>query len=64
MNSNTARRPPGQHKTAFKLLRGIPITGSSAKATVENATAIFGSYRKACQNAVKKGEDSVRLLGL
>ena len=39
---------------AFSLLRGIPTAGSSAKATVENATAIFGSYRKECQNAVKK----------
>jgi hypothetical protein len=64
MNSNIAPRPPGQHTTTFNLFPRNPDRGEQRKATVENATAIFGSYRKACQNAVKKREDSVRLLGL
>ena len=49
---------------AFNLFRGILIAGSGANATVENAAAIFGRYRKECQSAVKKREDSVPLLGV
>jgi hypothetical protein len=39
---------------AFNLFRGKPI---GERATVEKAAAIFGSYRKERQNAVKKEED-------
>jgi len=49
---------------AFNLFAESRSRGNGAKATAENSIAMFGSYRKECQSAVKNEEDSVPLLGI